>query len=445
MAQILKEIRIGTVCLKIVFIYGKMRINEKKMKMKKLLLFLTVGMLMTACSSDELEFTLPQEQSVCNLQGVVMTVPGFVPSEGNEQTRTELTPTSTGMNFAWKSGDQVGIYTASTSMANFDIVDISQDAKSATFDGGGFSLTGGCVYYAFYPYDAASTQKTAISVNYTGQNQRTNNDCSHLGNYDYMTAKATATGTNEAAFDFRHVGAIIRLKLSVPQDGTYTRLTISSPIAIPTEGTIDLTANTPILSSTNSTNNVVLHFDDVLSSGKVLTAYMILPPCDLSGQTLTCSIEDSEGACYSGLLSGKNLEAGKAYGFTVTLFNYADGHAYVDLGLPSGTLWATTNVGAIAPEEYGNYFAWGETESKDTYNWSTYKWCNGTYNSITKYCTNSRLGVSDRKTILDPEDDAAHVNWGGYWRMPTKEEQDELRGLLYLEMGNYQWSKWKKS
>ena len=105
-------------------------------------------------------------------------------------------------------------------------------------------------------------------------------------------------------------------------------------------------------------------------------------------------------------------------------------HEWVDLGLPSGTLWATCNVGADKPEEYGDYFAWGETEPKDVYNWSTYKWCNGSYTTMTKYCTNSSYGYNgftDGKTELDPEDDAATVNWGENWRMPTNDQQTELR------------------
>ena len=104
-------------------------------------------------------------------------------------------------------------------------------------------------------------------------------------------------------------------------------------------------------------------------------------------------------------------------------------HEYVDLGLPSGLKWATCNVGATTPEEYGDYFAWGETEPKEYYDWSTYKY--GTnYDQLTKYCTQSSYGnngFTDNKTVLDPEDDAAAVNWGGAWRMPTKAEQDELR------------------
>ena len=118
-----------------------------------------------------------------------------------------------------------------------------------------------------------------------------------------------------------------------------------------------------------------------------------------------------------------------------------NGHAYVDLGLPSGLKWATCNVGATKPEEYGNYYAWGEVEPKEVYNFSTYKWMTSgmsSWKGINKYTIadgqtsgvwydNSGNFIGDNKTTLDKEDDAAAVNMGGSWRMPTKAEQEELR------------------
>lgn len=103
-----------------------------------------------------------------------------------------------------------------------------------------------------------------------------------------------------------------------------------------------------------------------------------------------------------------------------------NGLRYIDLGLPSGLLWAASNVGASTPEEYGSLFAWGETTSKENYVWSTYKWCDGTDRWMTKYCTLPAYGITDYKTTLDLTDDAAAQNQGAIWRMPTHDEMQEL-------------------
>ncbi len=105
-----------------------------------------------------------------------------------------------------------------------------------------------------------------------------------------------------------------------------------------------------------------------------------------------------------------------------------DSHTWVDLGLPSGTLWATCNVGADSPEDCGDYFAWGETQPKDTYNWSTYQYGDG-WNKMTKYCNNPEFGnngFTDNLTILQPEDDAASAILGIDWRIPSNVEWQEL-------------------
>lgn len=107
-------------------------------------------------------------------------------------------------------------------------------------------------------------------------------------------------------------------------------------------------------------------------------------------------------------------------------------HDFIDLGLPSGTLWATTNIGARLPEDPGDYFAWGETKPKQEYSWNTYKYSyrdNSKFlheNQMTKYCTNKKDGTVDNKTELEPTDDAAVVNWGSNWRIPSREQIKEL-------------------
>ncbi len=136
-------------------------------------------------------------------------------------------------------------------------------------------------------------------------------------------------------------------------------------------------------------------------------------------------------------LPGEKSSSGSNSGVTYPVFKSGteNGHDYVDLGLTSGTKWATANVGASKPQDYGNYYAWGEVTTKSTYSESTYKYFkDGDYHKITKYCSDSEYGnngFTDSKTTLDLSDDAAYVNWGGKWRMPTKAQQDELRNQCY--------------
>ncbi len=130
--------------------------------------------------------------------------------------------------------------------------------------------------------------------------------------------------------------------------------------------------------------------------------------------TVTASTTDGEkkATCIIAVLSGAS--------------GSVNGHDYVDLGLPSGTLWATCNVGATSPADYGDYFAWGETTTKDWYTWENYKWLAGENLKWSKYVTESWYGEVDNKTVLEPEDDAATANWGAEWRMYTNEDMKEL-------------------
>ena len=104
-------------------------------------------------------------------------------------------------------------------------------------------------------------------------------------------------------------------------------------------------------------------------------------------------------------------------------------HEYVDLGL--SVKWATCNIGAVKPEDYGSYFAWGETKPKDSYTWENYQFrtSGNSYDNVkfSKYNTDNSYGAVDNKKKLDLVDDAARAIWGGSWRMPTDEEMTELR------------------
>ncbi len=113
----------------------------------------------------------------------------------------------------------------------------------------------------------------------------------------------------------------------------------------------------------------------------------------------------------------------------------------VDLGLPSGTLWAKTNLGAPNAWDFGDYYAWGETTPKTDYSWETYKYCNGTDSSLTKYCYDSNCGkdgFTDALTTLEPADDAANAVLGAGYSMPAEADWKELiTNVVWLWISNY--------
>ena len=167
-----------------------------------------------------------------------------------------------------------------------------------------------------------------------------------------------------------------------------------------------------------------------LETGETATLVATVQPADATNKDVTWSSDDETVATVDNAGIVTALAAGTAT-ITVTTVDGAKTatcavtvdaavtEEYVDLGLPSGLKWATKNLGATKPSEVGNYYAWGETETKSDYWWDTYKW--GTsLNSMTKY------NATDGKTVLDPEDDAATANLGTPWRMPTEKDYKEL-------------------
>ncbi len=198
-----------------------------------------------------------------------------------------------------------------------------------------------------------------------------------------------------------------------------------------------------------------------MTVGKIVFKNITAEPAE--SYTLTCTDGKTIGATAVEATPFYMVVPAGEYQFEVEIYDYADEPAkicsfatsaaqtftagkclnmpakyvptYVDLGL--SVKWATCNLGATTPEGYGDYFAWGETSPKEYYHWNTYKWCIYTENTnditLTKYfvkyistvITNVH-GEVDNKDTLEPEDDAAHVNWGGNWRMPTEAEWDEL-------------------
>ena len=181
--------------------------------------------------------------------------------------------------------------------------------------------------------------------------------------------------------------------LTLPEGGTATLTVTASPIDA---------RDKSVTWSSSDTSVAAVDNNGTVTAGTAGSATITVTANDGSGVTATCE---------------------------VNVVQSIDGYEYVDLGLPSGLLWATYNVGATSPEGCGSYFAWGETTSKSRYVWATYQYCNGSDDTQTKYCNKENWGdggYTDALTTLEAGDDAAAVNWGGRWRMPTKDEWQEL-------------------
>ena len=393
--------------------------------------------LVASCSSD-MELSQTSEK----FDGkVTLTAPAF---EYENDTRTALTASDNGIKFARDEDETIGVFPiapTTNAQAHQTLAGGSSDGLKSSLDGADWALLRGNTYAAYYPFQTEEYEDyTKVPIDMTGQTQDGNASVAHIGaGYDYMYASATVPENGNVNFNFSHVISIVKLKLTMPVAATWQTLTLSSDDEVfITKATMNVATGAVSAVSTSSSITLNLNNVNTTSANHQLEFYMAVLPVTTGSLTVTVSTSDNN--YYSTALTSKTLKAKTVHQWTATLSGTSssgdgveNGHAYVDLGLPSGLKWATMNVGASSPEEYGNYYAWGETEpqSDNAYYWSSYKWCKGTNRSMTKYCTNSSYGWVGNKTTLDVEDDAACVNWGGALRMPTQNEQEELISYCY--------------
>ena len=374
-------------------------------------------------------------------------LPEFLEEDG---TRSQINVSASDkITYTWAIGDVLGIFPDDGMQSYFRLTEstLSADGKSATFDGGAWALKNGHSFYAYFPFSYENSQEistfSAIPVDYTGQSITAWGDTKNAGHYDFLAAGATTPSGGALSFSFERLSALFRLKLALPATGTYKELTLSTDAdVIPVKGKVDLSATPLVYTPETYASSISLNLNNISGTeGQEVFVYMMLPPMALNtqGKTLVVTLSHDKGSSnYLIYKTGESVSVTPDFKANTTYKRdtspqtvEADGglssYGYVDLGLPSGLLWATCNVGASSPEDYGDYYAWGETETKSTYDDSTYKWCNGSSSTFTKYCSNSSFGTVDNKTVLELSDDVAHEKWGGSWRIPTFAEWGELR------------------
>ncbi|MBR2155178.1 MAG: Ig domain-containing protein [Bacteroidaceae bacterium] len=222
--------------------------------------------------------------------------------------------------------------------------------------------------------------------------------------------KAVGAGTATitcAATDGSGVTGTCRVTVS----NLVTSITLSSTSFILMKG--KSTTLTAEVSPSDATNQKLTWSSGNTSVATVSTSGVVTA-IDYGASLITCEATDGSGVKATCIITVKNLNGSES------------GHTWVDLGL--SVKWATMNIGASSSTSYGSYFAWGEVETKNNYDWSTYKWYINPTGKISKYNTAHQYSgpVPDGKSTLEPEDDAANAKWGGKWRMPTRNEFEEL-------------------
>lgn len=435
-----------------------MNISKKAAKMLPFMAL--VAAFTTSCSSDNLADG--DQQASGNGEVKTMSLTATVEGD-NANTRVGMSKRENNTaTFFWHEGDQIAVQgydktNQNYAKANFKTTDPTGSTKAQFSYAGEESSTLTACQYAGYPYDHVTFDaKEEKAVTFTLPKTYT---------YDKMESNIfskTTDGTTtypvnkvpmamlgkitDGKVEFKHVGglAVIRIDNMPMEEGKLVILTdqqLSGDFKIS-----DMSANTPEIATTkvsadddlfsyDETQKVAITFSNATVGG---VGVFYLPMAtgsytDVKIALTTTDVDDEIDANYIKWKALEKLDVARA---TVTAIHLEDksqeiaGHKFVDLGLPSGLLWAETNLGATTAGDYGNYYAWGETKPHESNNYTLAAYSYAENSDFTKY------NSTDKKTVLEADDDAATATWGSSCRMPTNEEFGEL-----VEYCTFEWKK----
>jgi len=429
------------------------------MKKISMMILSAAALLTTACSSsDELQ---QQTAQTGNGWSEYITVEAGTPGGADasaQGSRRVAVDTSNPQKSLWEDGDQLTVWAGSTCSAE------NMSEKGFTLISGGGTGTGkfsGRLTSATPPTNETkliavidkendaidASAGNIVSANLSEQQSAT---AETALDYELYWAESTNATRN---FTFTHKMSLIKWTIKVNGASNNDKCDIVlSGTGLKNAATLDpATGNLTV----GSEDGTITLKDVILTDAASTVLYVVLPPCTVSSgikAKLTMTSGDKQGQIAIGNLGDGNaitLAENKYYTAGPNEFTLRDD--VVDLGLPSGTLWAKRNVGASKPEEYGDYFAWGETTGygSDTsdgrsFDWASYKWMasgQSSSNYITKYTFadgqtdaswyDNDTFIGDGKTVLESADDAATANWGSAWKMPTRAQWRELESNCY--------------
>lgn len=394
--------------------------------------FVSMAILALASCTAKMEDITSESSEEILARKIQVNIADFVSAD---DPATKATVTTEGV-FAWSSTDIIGVWpenvTPAQAVQQVPFKYSSGSGSAATFGGTGWGLicNGEYQYDAYFPYKGEAVDSEHIPFTYPANVIGTHDYINYVNPYLYMYAPAvTPADVEHASFNFYQLGALAKFAITAPQGVQYTKVVIKTADAsnvFTLAGTYDLstaTAGSVTITPTTQTNTIGFSCNETLSGVKpTMNFWFPMCPAALNGKTLEVTVWDGSNNKYIGAkVCGKDQVPGNFYTYSVTVVADPDpvdpyASAFVESIVPvdlghSKYLFAPMNLGATSIEEIGDFFAWGETETKAEFTSGNY--------------TGPQYPLVDGKT-LDLRDDAAHVKWGNGWIMPNYLESNEF-------------------
>lgn len=281
----------------------------------------SVAVLMGACS-DNYENLGNGEEEIPGIEPreVVFSLKNF---EADDRSRTNLEVNESGVTFTWAKDDTLGIFPSQGDQVSF-AMDEGAGTANAVFSGGSWELKKSSTYYAYYPFSRkyfdGQSSKNKIWVNYKGQSQDGNNSTATIGKYDFMNAASTSSEEGRLLFEFSHLGALVQLSVTVPEKMTVKKMALATENEeFLIEGYYNLEDEIPVYVAERKSKVLSLAMKNVeCEANATVTGYLMVPPTDLTGKTLTVRVYDDRNKLYSYTYPAAGVfRAGKSYRFKV--------------------------------------------------------------------------------------------------------------------------------
>lgn len=277
--------------------------------------FVALALMLASCSANDVEDIVQNG----DIQKITVSVKDYGMDNYSQESRTYFNPS--GNSFSWLADDVIGIFPENGAQLPF-AMSSGAGTSTATITGGSWGLKATEEYAAYYPFSKQNyfTDRGNIHFNYVGQEQTGDNSTMHLGMFDLMAADNAQANGDNLHFEFKHLGCIFNLKVTIPFAGTYSSVTLTADEALfASEVKLDLTQAKAQVSAVEMSKTMTLALTDFTTPTDNYKAnlYLMCSPCDLQGKTIKLKLKSANGYTYSCDKTFSNIyTAGKRYGFT---------------------------------------------------------------------------------------------------------------------------------